>query len=168
MNTIINTSWKRANSGEQVDFDAQIDYFERYDLLPQNVYDIIINIEELEDYEQTRKLLNSVEKEGWTFDYYLDNMPYGLRPIGTTYNEFKDGGVIETENDNWDNFYENNPEKVLGEYVETKSKFGQKVNVLKGEKDILDFIETPDYRTDIANDFGLSESSEQVTPNTIT
>jgi len=168
MNTVINTSWKRANSGEQVDFDGQIDYFERYDLLPQNVYDIIINIEELEDYQQTQKLLNSVEKQGWTFDFYLDNMPYGLRPIGTTYNEFKDGGVIETESDNWDNFYENNPEKVLGEYVDTKSKFGKNVKVLKGEKDILDLIETPDYRIDIANDFGLSESSEQVTANTIT
>jgi len=169
-----NQSWLRVDSEELVTYDPSIDYFERYDLLPENIYNIIIDIEELDDYNDTLKLEKKLESLGWTFDFGLDNMPYGLRPIGTSYNEFADGGVVaelsevDTEENNWDNFYERNPEKVLGNYVETKSKFGKQVQVLKGEKDILDKIETPNYRVEVANDFGLSESSEQVTENTIT
>ena len=168
-----NQSWLRVDSEELVTYDPSIDYFERYDLLPENVYNIILDIEDLEDYNDTLKLEKKLETLGWTFDFGLDNIPYGLRPIGTSYNQFKEGGVvgelseIDKEENNWDNFYERNPEKVLGNYVETKSKFGKVVKVLKGEKDILDKIETPNYRVEVANDFGLSESSEEVTPNTI-
>ena len=162
-----NTSWKRVDSEEIITYNPTTDYFSEYDLLPANIYEILMNMQELQDYEDTKKLLTDLESEGWTFDYGLDNVPYGLRPIGTNYSFFEDGGELKEEENNWDNFYENNPEKVLGDYVETKTKFGKETKVLKGEKDILDKIDTPDYRVQIANDFGLSESSEEVSENTI-
>ncbi len=60
--------------------ENEIDHFERYDLLPKNIYEIIANVTELKSYDDTKKLLNKVEKLGWTFDYYLDNIPHRLRP----------------------------------------------------------------------------------------
>tara|TARA_R100000426_G_C4813912_1_gene107637 strand:+ start:403 stop:600 length:198 start_codon:yes stop_codon:yes gene_type:complete len=60
--------------------ENEIDYFERYDLLPRNIYEIINKVTELKSYDDTKKLLSKVEKLGWTFDYYLDNIPHRLRP----------------------------------------------------------------------------------------
>tara|TARA_R110002153_G_scaffold232329_1_gene385629 strand:- start:923 stop:6142 length:5220 start_codon:yes stop_codon:yes gene_type:complete len=178
MSDLTDKSWKHNETNEIVTYDPSIDYFERYDLLPKDIYDLIMSVDELEDYQDADMLRDKAEKIGWTFDYYLDNVPYDLRPIGLKSNSFAEGGAIDDsviddlvidEDNNWDNFYEKNPEKVLGGYVQTKTKFGKNVMVLKdNKKGILDKIETPDYRIDIANDFGLSESSEQVTDNTIT
>ena len=116
---------------------------------------------ELQDEFTKKELKNMSDKE----ILQQTNLLYGYIPLD---NKYAKGGKISEEESNWDNFYENNPEKILGDYVDTKTKFGKKVKVLKGEKDILDKIETPDYRIDIAKDFGVSESSEQITPNTIT
>ena len=62
-------------------YDQSVDYFENYDLLPKKVYNIITQAGELEDYEDTLKLQEKLESIGWTFDFYLDNTPYNLRPI---------------------------------------------------------------------------------------
>jgi hypothetical protein len=35
------------------------------------------------DYRGLEKALKEVEKIGYTFDYYLDAVPYDLRPIGS-------------------------------------------------------------------------------------
>ena len=78
-----NTSWKKVGSGEVVTYDPTTDYFSEYELLPSNIYDLVMDMGELEDYEDTKGLLRKFEAEGWTFDYGLDNTPYGLRPIGT-------------------------------------------------------------------------------------
>ena len=78
-----NTSWKKVGSGEVVTYDPTTDYFSEYELLPSNIYDLVMDMEELEDYEDTKGLLRKFEAEGWTFDYGLDNTPYGLRPIVT-------------------------------------------------------------------------------------
>ena len=86
-----NTSWKRVDSEEIITYNPTTDYFSEYDLLPANIYEILMNMQELQDYEDTKKLLIDLESEGWTFDYGLDNVPYGLRPIGTNYSFFEDG-----------------------------------------------------------------------------
>ena len=41
------------------------------------------------DYKDTKNLLNEIESVGYTFDYGLDNQPYGLRPIDVKLNELK-------------------------------------------------------------------------------
>lgn len=37
-------------------------------------------------YSEIAEMLTQVESVGFTFDYYLDAEPYGLRPIGTPLN----------------------------------------------------------------------------------
>ena len=61
-----------------------IDYFEHYDKLPKKMRNILNKYfkkyEEGEiDYKDTKKLLKDVEKEGYTFEYGLDNEPYDLK-----------------------------------------------------------------------------------------
>jgi hypothetical protein len=53
------------------------------------------------DYRDTEKFLKEVEAIGYTFDYYLDNEPYGLRPVGVKLNElegYEDMGEEEYAN----------------------------------------------------------------------
>ena len=61
-----------------------LDYFEHYDKLPKKMQSILDGyFEKYEkgevDYKDTKKLLKSVEKEGYTFEYGLDNEPYDLK-----------------------------------------------------------------------------------------
>ena len=165
-----------------------IDYFEQYEILEKEypaIYNIVMEQDELESYDDTERLLNKLNSIGWTFDYGLDNSPFNLRPFteeervvfldslneafspfGYRDDIYAKGGSVKTSN--YNNFFENNPEKVLGNYVDVITKFGKKANVLKGKKDILDKIETPNYRVDIAKNFAVSESEEEVNENTIT
>ena len=64
-------------------YDPSVDYFESYELLPNKVYNIITQAGELEDYKDTLGLQEKLESIGWTFDFYLDNTPYDLRPINS-------------------------------------------------------------------------------------
>jgi len=66
-------------------YDPSVDYFESYELLPKKVYNIITQAGELEDYNDTLRLQEKLESIGWTFDFYLDNTPYDLRPIKKHY-----------------------------------------------------------------------------------
>ena len=116
--------------------------------------------------ETFRNLGYSEEEIKEVSDRQNKGSQFANTPTSRFFNTYKEGGKVEN---NWNNFFEKHPEKVLGNYVDTKSKFGKKVKVLKGEQEnILDLIETPEYRIDNAKDFGVSESSEQVTENTIT
>ena len=55
---------------------------EEYDLLPDNVKAIMDTFnQELDSYKECNRLLNEVEKIGWTFDYYLDGIPYNFKQI---------------------------------------------------------------------------------------
>lgn len=42
-----------------------------------------------EDYRVTERFLKECQRIGYTFDYYLDNTPYGLRPIGVSIEEIE-------------------------------------------------------------------------------
>lgn len=60
------------------------DLFETPELIPSEVQNILESFDEEEcpnDYRDLERLLKLIEPLGYTFDYYLDAEPYGLRPI---------------------------------------------------------------------------------------
>lgn len=65
--------------------NTTIDLFEQYETLPQEMQDLLAKwgeiIENDQSYDNCAKFLNEVEQHGYTFDYYLDAMPYNLRKI---------------------------------------------------------------------------------------
>jgi len=78
----------------------QVDLFEHFDNMPKKLSSIVNKYMETEDYQDTEAFLNEVESIGYTFDYGLDNEPFGLRPIGVKlnqiegYEEYKKGGKM--------------------------------------------------------------------------
>lgn len=65
--------------------DETADLFETPELIPENVravFDKYDNGDEL-SYEEIFKLHTEVEQLGYTFEYYLDAVPYDLRKIKT-------------------------------------------------------------------------------------
>ena len=69
------------------------DLFETPELMPEALSEIFNRWESLMmdglSYEQIASLMNEVESVGYTFDYYLDADPYGLRPMGTELHELE-------------------------------------------------------------------------------
>ncbi len=62
----------------------QIDLFEYHELLPPQVQDILIKYGEIATYENCEKLLKELKPLGYTFDYYLDAVPFDLTIIKGT------------------------------------------------------------------------------------
>lgn len=65
--------------------EEYIDYLEDYDLAPVKVQKLLnkyMNFIDA-DYITLGKAKKEFEKIGYTFEYYLDGVPYDLRPIGT-------------------------------------------------------------------------------------
>jgi len=76
---------------------------------------------------------------------------------------------VEEESSNWSNFFENNPDKVLGKATKVKTKFGKEAIVIKKTDDSsIDLIEVPTYNVNLPSDFSQTEVPEEVTPNTMT
>jgi hypothetical protein len=63
--------------------EIQKDLFQHIDLLPVRAQKVLKKFEEYSDltYKQCENLLKQMEYVGYTFDYYLDAVPYDLRPI---------------------------------------------------------------------------------------
>ena len=60
--------------------EDNIDLLKNYHLLPQDVQDALASFDENEDgYKECARVLELVEQLGYTFDYYLDAVPYDLR-----------------------------------------------------------------------------------------
>ncbi len=60
--------------------EAPLDLFANYELLPQEIQDVLKECEEFEDtYEDCDKLVAKLEAVGYTCDYYLDASPFHLR-----------------------------------------------------------------------------------------
>ena len=57
------------------------DLFETPELIPSNVLDIISKYEALDNftYVTIEKMLKQLNKIGYTFEYYLDCIPYNLQ-----------------------------------------------------------------------------------------
>lgn len=63
--------------------DSNLDLLKNYELLPQDVQDVLMNEGDMDDtYENCDKLLEILKPLGYTFDYYLNAEPYHLRVIG--------------------------------------------------------------------------------------
>ena len=80
------------------------DLFENYDNQPKKLAEIVENYmskfdEGDYDYQDSKNFLKEVEAVGYTFDFGLDNEPYGLRPIGTKLKEYANGGGVGIEED---------------------------------------------------------------------
>jgi len=67
------------------------DLFETPELIPQDVQAILetFNEDTPNTYEELNRLTNELEAIGYTFDYYLDANPYGLRPVGVELQELE-------------------------------------------------------------------------------
>ena len=67
------------------------DLFETPELLPTQVREVLENVneDEINSYPELERLLSLLKPLGYTFDYYLDAEPYGLRPIGVKLNELE-------------------------------------------------------------------------------
>lgn len=82
---------------KKFDTGGRIDLFEDYENIPANIQEILDKYSDAfggdgsdMDYKDTANMLKEFEAEGYTFDYGLDNEPFGLRPIGVKLNELRD------------------------------------------------------------------------------
>lgn len=59
------------------------DLFETPELIPSDVQAILESFDEESPntYAELDRLVNELEVIGYTFDYFIDANPYGLRPI---------------------------------------------------------------------------------------
>lgn len=73
--------------------NKKVDLFQYPELMPAEVSEIIDRYWEEygdnRDYEQTEQMKKELEAVGYTFDYGLDNEPYGLRQVGVKLNELE-------------------------------------------------------------------------------
>jgi hypothetical protein len=67
------------------------DLFENPELIPNEVQAILETFDEDSGntYLELDRILSEIEPLGYTFDYYLDAEPYGLRPIGMELEELE-------------------------------------------------------------------------------
>jgi hypothetical protein len=67
------------------------DLFETPELIPNEVQAILETFDENTDntYFELDRILCEIEELGYTFDYYLDAEPYGLRPMGVELEELE-------------------------------------------------------------------------------
>jgi len=61
------------------------------------------------------------------------------------------------EDTNWRTFFERNPNKVLGETISIKTRFGEQNFRVKGNIEELSKIDLPNYKTTNGSDFSLTE-----------
>jgi RNA polymerase subunit RPABC4/transcription elongation factor Spt4 len=64
---------------------ALVDLFERYDLLPQYVQDLLLKYGEMDDntYDNCRAFIAELEDMGYTADFGLDALPYQMAKVLT-------------------------------------------------------------------------------------
>lgn len=67
------------------------DLFETPELIPEEVQSVLETFDEenLNTYYELDRILEEINALGYTFDYYLDAEPYGLRPINVKLNELE-------------------------------------------------------------------------------
>ncbi len=67
------------------------DLFETPELIPAQVLAILETFDEEtgNTYLELARLVKELELIGFTFDYYLDADPYGLRPVGIELNQLE-------------------------------------------------------------------------------
>jgi hypothetical protein len=105
-----NTTFDGSNPDIRFDGGGYVDLFEEYEQQPAEVRAIYDKYQDKIidgdfDYSDSAEFLKEMQSIGYTFDYGLDNEPYGLRPKGVQlnqlrgYEEFENGGQVKTIND---------------------------------------------------------------------
>jgi hypothetical protein len=61
--------------------ENELDLFEHLDQLPQNVLDVLNRYSNGESYQDCANLITDLNKIGYTCEYYLDAVPFGLRKL---------------------------------------------------------------------------------------
>jgi len=126
---------------------GRIDLFEDYENIPPNVQKILDKYAEefgedfgSMDYSDMADMHKEIVAVGYTFESGLDNMPYGLRPVGVKLNELRDyedepddemakGGGIDIKNRQTVVAYKND---LRASYVIDKKNRGFKITRLTG------------------------------------
>lgn len=131
---------KKLEDGDELEYakgggTKRKDLFETPEKMPKKVAVIIDRYQEEMggdmNYEDMANMLREVESVGYTFDYYLDNEPYGLRPIGVNINELEGfeemakGGLIS------DKERKEIIKKLISDRKNELSIFRQPVNIIK-------------------------------------
>lgn len=85
---IKNNRLLKESIGEE-DGSEEIDYFETPEKLPPAISDLVDKWAEVAggdklDYPDLETMKSEFEALDWTFEYGLDGMPYGLRPMADT------------------------------------------------------------------------------------
>jgi len=58
------------------------DLFEIYETLPDNIQNVLLKYSGMDEtYENCNSLLNELIPLGYTFEYYLDAIPFNLQKI---------------------------------------------------------------------------------------
>jgi hypothetical protein len=83
-------------TGKQYKYNkgGMVDLFEEYEQQPPEVRAIYDKYQDKIidgdfDYSDSAEFLKEMESIGYTFEYGLDNEPYGLRPIGVSLNQLE-------------------------------------------------------------------------------
>ena len=112
---------------------GEIDLFENYKILPQHIRDIMDFYmdkydEGAYDYNDSKEFLEKMEKEGYTFEYGLDNEPYNLRKM----HSFAEGGEVSLyfNQGSSDKEYHVQLEEVDGGYI-VNFQYGRRGSALK-------------------------------------
>jgi hypothetical protein len=126
---------------------GRIDLFEDYENIPPNVQKILDKYAEefgedfgSMDYSDMADMHKEIVAVGYTFESGLDNMPYGLRPVGVKLNELRDyedepddemakGGGIDIKNRQTVVAYKND---LRASYVIDKKNRGFKITRFTG------------------------------------
>lgn len=62
--------------------EQEKDLFDEFDSLPKEVQDVLNSFDEDEDgYKECARVLEELKPLGYTFEYYLDAVPYNLKKI---------------------------------------------------------------------------------------
>jgi hypothetical protein len=102
---------------------GMVDLFDDYENMPLSVAKIVERYQdefgEDMDYQDTQNMLKEVEAVGYTFEFGLDNEPYGLRPIGTPLNAlmFYEDADDDYEDDDYEDYDDEDGDGSEREYL---------------------------------------------------
>ena len=128
------------SSGKNYEQGGVVDLFENYETLPKKVRDTIdFYMEKYQDgdytYEDSKRFLKEMQKQGYTFEYGLDNEPYDLRKMSK-------GGEVNVKIKDW--YKKNYPTDDLGEELNDTNTFEDVENALNKGDDVFEVFEVGD------------------------